>query len=446
MKRAFELEVLADLAALSTLATEDAVAAFDATRVRVDDFTEPLARRIAGLMEARLRDGHRLDFVSMREALSIEAGTPDAAALLNVLTMGVPVSVDEKLSLVRDRATRRRSVEALRVVAGILRDEARPVAEAISEAQSVVGGWELSADVAPTMESDLMPLVDELEAIARGERVTVLPTGIEALDAVIGGLQPTLTVVGAQPGVGKSALVAAICRNLARRSTHVGLVSLEDERGWLLRRLMADAAGVGIHAMLTRPLNQAERQRVYDAAERIGQDARFIHIDGRGRLSAPAVVASARVMLTRGCKAILVDHLGEVQVDTKSERHDLEVTAALSQLRQLAKTYRVPVVVLTHMRRRDNDGEYSEPKLTDFAFSSGIERMARVALGLFRVKNEHTGERDPEQLKCAVLKQTSGVAGVTVTMRLRPSAAIVTTSPASDAAKRLYDDEGGGAW
>lgn len=435
----FELESLASLAAVAAVDPRDAVAALDSAHVTVDDYAEPLARRIAGILEARLRTGQALEFVALREVLGLMPGSPDASALLEVLTRGSPGNAQEHLAMVRGRAVRRRSIEALRQVAGLLKDESRSLHEAISEAQSVVGGWRLEGDTAPTMESDLGPLVDELEAIAKGQRQAVLPTGIDALDAVVGGLQPTLTVIGALPGVGKSALVAAIARNLARRGADVGLVSLEDERGWLARRILADEARVSVHAMLTRPLTRDQQERIYEAAGTVANLARRIHIDGRGGLTAAEIVASARVMLSRGVKAILVDHLGEVRV-AATERHDLEIGNALSQLRSLAKTYRVPVVVMSHLRRREGGGEYEMPRLTDFAFSAGVERMARVALGLYRVKDGMSGERDPEELRCAVLKQTQGVAGVVVALKMNPTSAMVTHSPATESARNLYAD------
>lgn len=433
----FELEALSSLAALAAVDVREAVAAIDTSRATADDYADPIARRVAGVIEARLRGGLPLEFVTLREMLGFAPTAPEAAALLEVLTQGNPGGALEHLSLIRARAIRRRNVDALRHLALLLRDETRPLESAISEAQSVVGAWAIEGDSAPTMETDLGPLVDELEAIASGQRQAVVPTGIEALDAVVGGLQPTLTVIGALPGVGKSALVAAIARNLARQGVDVGLVSLEDERGWLARRILADEARVSVHAMLTKPLTREQQSRVYDAAAEVSKLAKRIHIDGRGGLTAAEVVASARVMISRGAKAILVDHLGEVRV-AMTDRHDLEVAGALSQLRALAKTYRVPMVVMSHLRRREGSGEYEAPRLTDFAFSAGVERMARVALGLFRVRDNVTGERDPEELRCAVLKQTQGAAGVVVSLRMNPFSAMVAHSPATDAARNLY--------
>lgn len=439
----FEVEALAALAAAASVAPKDALEHVDASFISPDDFESPAATRIAALVVARLRSGAALDFVAMRELLRFAPGSSEADMLHHVLLQGTPNNAREQLALVHDSATRRRCVESLRTVVGVLRNQGRSVSDVVSEAQSVVASWRVDSETAPTMQGDIETLLGELDDVYNGRRPPILRTGIDALDAVIGGLQPTLTVVGAQPNVGKSALVAGICRNLAVAGTPVGLISLEDDRSWLVRRITSDLCGIGIHAMLTRRLSQAAMEAIGSAAERAHALGKFIRIDGRGGLTAPEVVASARYMLSRGCKAILVDHLGEVRVDTKSERHDLEIASALSQMRELAKSYRVPVVVMSHLKRRSGstEAQYDEPTLTDFAFSAAVERMARVALGLYRVKDDATGERDQTILRCAVLKQTQGIAGLSVTLRLKPVAAIVTDSPASDAAKHLYDEE-----
>ena len=434
-----ELKALSGLAATAQLGSREAVDCLDASMVCADDFESTVGQRILTAIEARIRAGQPLEFVSLREGLGFQPGSPAAETLLMVLHNGMPNLALEHLSLVREKSARRKCVDALRTVAGVLRNESRPLSECISEAQSVVGGWQLTQEVAPLMRADVDTLLLELDDVYNGRRVPVQPTGIEALDAVIGGLQPTLTVVGALPGVGKSALVAAICRNLAQRQVPVGLVSLEDDRSWLVRRLTSDVCGIGIHAMLTRRLSQAAMEAIGSAAEKAHALGAFIRIDGRGGLTAPEVVASARYMLSRGCKAILVDHLGEVRVDLKSQRHDLEIANALSQLRQLAKSYSVPVVVMSHLTR-DTGTEYDEPTIKSFAFSAAVERMARVALGLFRVRDA-AGERDKYALKCAVLKQTSGVSGVIIDLRLKAASGVVTDSPASTAARHLYGSD-----
>jgi len=122
------------------------------------------------------------------------------------------------------------------------------------------------------------------------------------------------------------------------------------------------------------------------------------------------------MILNHGCKAVLLDHLGELRYPGgPGERFDLQIADALGQLRGLAKQYGVPVVVACHLRRREGLSITDEPKLTDFANSASIERMARVALGLSRSEG---------RLRVSVLKQTNGQSGVSVELDLNEPAGI----------------------
>jgi len=222
-----------------------------------------------------------------------------------------------------------------------------------------------------------------------------------------------------------SALVAGVLRNLSSRGVVSGLLSLEDERLWLTRRLLAHAASVPVFVLANKPLARSQQERVLECAPTLHAMLGKVLCDDRPGLTSSEVVASARRMVARGAKAVLVDHLGEIRLE-RTDRHDLDISDALRDLRSLAKSHRVPVVVLTHLRRREGLTVTDEPRLTDFAFSSGVERMARVALGLYR------SDRDDE-LRCAVLKQTQGVSGVSVTLRLAAQAGVVVESPAPKA-------------
>jgi replicative DNA helicase len=167
--------------------------------------------------------------------------------------------------------------------------------------------------------------------------------------------------------------------------------------------------------LANRPLGSLQLQRFGVAVEELYQPLDKVLLDDRSGLTTAEVVASARAMVAQGARAIFVDHLGEIRLE-RTDRHDLDIAEVLQQLRALAKTHNVPVVVLAHMKRRE--GSETEPRLTDFAFSAGVERMARVALGLTRP--------EPGQLRVHVLKQTQGVADVSVDLDFEAQSGMVT--------------------
>jgi replicative DNA helicase len=427
-----EAAAIAAYANLAAVDIRQAQVLLDASGIQAQDFQDGRLSAVWAVVEAMVRDGRTPDL------FAVEAKCPGAPRrLLAELLMSQDMAPPrERLLAVRTAGQRRRISRALDVVRAVVADASRPLSEAIAEAQKALVAMHAPDGQAATLEADLFGLLDQLDEIARGRREPVLPTGIQVLDAVIGGLQPTLTVIGALPGVGKSALLAAIVRNLAASGSRVGVFSLEDERGWLSRRLVADASGVPLFVLQNRPMGPGQMRRVGAAVEGLHATLRHVAVDDRPAMTSADVVASARAMVTgHGAKALLVDHLGEIRL-SRSERHDLDIADALQQLRALAKTYRVPVVVACHLRRREGLTTADDPRLTDFAFSAAVERMSRVALGLSR----------PSEgvLRVHVLKQTNGVAGGAVDLRFGGPAGVVANEAADPEqlarALRVYEE------
>jgi replicative DNA helicase len=427
-----ELGAISALANLAAVDVKGAVALLDECGTQTQDFAAPHMPALWAVIEAMIRDGREPDFFAVQQKCPNVPRETLAAALMGEST-GSP---RERLLAVRDLGQRRRVATALSTVRALVIDTTRPLTDAVAEAQKALAAVQTTGGRSVTLDADVMALCDELDEIAAGRKEPVLATGIEALDAVIGGLQPTLTIVGALPGVGKSGLLAAITRNLSARGVKLGFFSLEDERRWIVDRLLSEASDVPVFVLRNRPLGLNQRNRTAAAMERLFGQMRNVVADDRPAMSPADVVASARDMITRhGVKAILLDHLGEIRL-TRSDRHDLDIADALQQLRALAKTYRIPVVVACHLKRREGLSKSDEPKLTDFAFSAAVERMARVALALSR-PNDDT-------LKVHVLKQTNGIAGVAVELNFTGPAGVVANESRSTEtvakAARMYGE------
>lgn len=254
------------------------------------------------------------------------------------------------------------------------------------------------------------PLTNELPALADalangGSLAKPVPTGIKALDAVIYGWQPTLCLVGADPGVGKSATLAKSAYYGARNGTKSAFFSLEDPPRWIATRLVSSISRVEVLRILYGRLSQSELALVEAGLEELGKHSdNIITFDGSERPMAAERLCSIakQLVMSSGVKCIYVDHAGELSSSAR-DRHDLEVSSQLSMLRGLANATGVPVVVAMHMRRRLN----AKPTLSDFANSSGAERKARLALALTR-------EPGAEIMQAHVLKQTNGPSGITV--------------------------------
>jgi replicative DNA helicase len=263
-----------------------------------------------------------------------------------------------------------------------------------------------------------------IQPMANGKPTTiVVPTGIPELDRVIGGYQPTLNLIGAEPGVGKSALFATSLDACSRAGTKSGFFSLEDDPAFLSYRLLSQGSGVNQFKLRFTKLADSDIDLISNTYQKTrGFQDSIIVVDGSDRpMSDDEISATANdLYYNHGVRIFFVDHLGEI-VSRTSDRFDLEVSSQLSTLRRIANRLGVPVVVAAHFRRPANGGRIIKPVLTDFANSSGAERKARVALGLTR-------EPGSDKMMIHVLKQTNGPSGMTIDVQFDGAAAMIINS------------------
>lgn len=223
------------------------------------------------------------------------------------------------------------------------------------------------------------------------------PTGLEAWDTVLGGIRATLTVIGSQPGVGKSALLAGMAIRFMAIRQPVGVLSLEDEGEWLARRIVAFRANMTLGEIYNAHSSPMNLSRIQATVKKESLTKNGIWVRDMTRPKPGEVIAAATQMIhAHGLAALFVDHLGEIDVGA-GDRHHLEIDNTLSEIRAVANKTNTPIVLFAHTKRRE--GAETDPQLTDFAFSSGVERKARLALALTRVERV---------MKVHILKNTEG--------------------------------------
>lgn len=304
-------------------------------------------------------------------------------------------------------------------------DEKVPPDQLDQQAQRFVAERAASAEPYRTCAEDVYALQERITAAESGARPVLLPTGIELLDQHIGGLRPTLTLVGGLPAVGKTALLSTIVGNLAAQGIKCGVFGLEDATQWLTDRWVAHLARVPLAALGTRKPTREEADRLHTAMAEVHgwlQNVEKSAPEG-SRRPADLVARAKDWVLNRGVRAVFVDHLGEIDHGNTRERHDISIGDTLIELRKIADQWGVAVIVAAHLRR-DYERQAStigKPRASDFADSAAIERKARLALGLWNGPDERT-------LRVSILKFTHGRPGATLVLNRSVAAGLVATT------------------
>ncbi len=413
---ALELRVLATLADVSALAIGDARGAAERSRLTTDDFHNPFYRNVFGAQMGLLFEGEACEFgrIGPRLGGDDRLKIPD---LIKGQSFGFAHSIMGAADDLRAMTLRRNILRFGRELSASAENTTDP-ATLLSNATAALARITSSRSATWRTLTEVMADVDaELAQVASGT-VPVVPTGVPEWDRIIGGLWPTLMVLGAHPGQGKSGLLGRIILNIALAGKKVAVFSLEDQATWLAYRALSSESGITQFILRTRQLTDSQRHDLQSGKTSVGRYSDRIFIDERGALSPSELVQTARdAVLNKDVDVVLVDHLGELRYGASEERHDLKIQEGLSDLRNLAKSYGVPVFCASHLKR----DAIAPFKQTDFANAAAIERQSRVLVGF---------EKSGDKLKLSVLKNTFGIANVAFELPFHGPSAMVTNDAA----------------
>jgi replicative DNA helicase len=256
-------------------------------------------------------------------------------------------------------------------------------------------------------------LAEVQERAGSDRHVVGFSTGFYHLDNVTLGFERKQhIVIGARPGVGKTALGLSLTLYLAMSQWNqvdskppvIAWFSMEMSAEQLMRRLLATLAGVDSRALHMGRLSPAEWHRVSDA-DAIISNLR-IHFDDRCGLSIPKIRQAVRKLRQQesAVDIVITDYLqlgdGERQ---KGQTRAEEVSAFCGGMTQMFKEQNICGISMAQLNR---DAHGNRPELRDFKESGRIEQDASIVIGLHRPAGTDVGELSTAEL--VLLKQRNG--------------------------------------
>lgn len=210
------------------------------------------------------------------------------------------------------------------------------------------------------------------------------PTGFPALDGVIVGLSGSdLILVGARPGMGKTAFAMNIATQAAEKlGKTVCVFSLEMSGEQLALRMLSSEAQVDGYKMRTGRIDDPEWKSIAYAASKLAE--LDILIDDTPGASVANIIAKMRRVKNPGL--IVIDYLQLMQGDERrrSENRVQEVGDISRGLKLLAKKLNIPVIACAQLSRGPESRTDKRPMLSDLRDSGAIEQDADIVLFLYR--------------------------------------------------------------
>ena len=232
-------------------------------------------------------------------------------------------------------------------------------------------------------------VINKIEEIHKDNTVLRgLKTGFYAIDKAINGLQKTdLIILAARPGVGKTSLAMNIVSNAAiQHKAKCAVFSLEMGREQLAQRMLFSVANVSMAKALRGELNESDWVKIWKA-DKLLKDA-DIYIDDNAMNTPSQVLSKCRKLKReKGLDLIVIDYLGLMKSDAKTDNRQNEVADISRNLKLLAKEVEVPVLSLCQLNRsveQRDDGKPGKPVLSDLRDSGSIEQDADMVWFIHR--------------------------------------------------------------
>lgn len=376
---------------------------FDLTEeIDADDFWDPGHQAIFRTIESLVFGGKRANAALIRDYLGAkEAKVKVDEAYLDSLTSAVASLTDTThyARQVADLARRRRLITALMEGAGELGQLDPKVSS-----QSLIDKIETDILGASRVDTNSVRRLGEYaqRSVARVIDNIDRPTpqtagfkwGLTAVQNVAGPLLPgKLVILGGRPGSGKSALAGMAAESFGEQSP--GYVqSLEMEGEEWADRLMSHYADIAAWRIGVAGLNEAEVERLQDAATRLRQLP--VWIDQKPRLTIDQIRARAiRYKHKYGIKWMIVDHIHLIRPASKKTDKIEAVSEIADELKQTAKSLGVGVLALAQLNRGVRDRDDGRPRASDLLYYSSIEPHADSIIFTHRPEIA-LGERKPD--------------------------------------------------
>lgn len=375
-----------------------------------DHFSAIQHQRIFEAMRKVDESGKKIDMVSVNTALGDTASEVGGVSYLAELADAVPSTANFKnyermvLEAYRLRESRKVMVDYVTT----------PSDEKLDEVYQRLGTLqELNATDVKSKTDILLEIVDDLNT-PRGD-LTGTDTGFRDINAMTGGLQEgDLIIVAARPSMGKTAFALNLGMMNARNGGVTDIFSLEMGSKQLYQRMISATRRIN-GAKWRNPyrfFSQEDHQKTSLAIGIIEKWIMNIHDQAR------QTVFDIRAAVRKSIKdhpdkkhLVIIDYLQLITQVGRFERNDLAIGHITRELKNMAREFSVPVVLLSQLSRAVEQRQDKRPMMSDIRDSGSVEQDADVIMFLYRDDYYNADSENKNITEVILAKQRNGPTG-----------------------------------
>jgi replicative DNA helicase len=212
----------------------------------------------------------------------------------------------------------------------------------------------------------------------------LIKIGFYRTDDCLGGLEGgDVTVIGARPGVGKSAIVTQMIGQMAEKDYNIGYYNLEMNESQVYERFVSRMSEIG--------LTRVRRAKAFLGGEKEAFDKANETLSGysitisTGAKSVSEIRAECR---HQRYDVIVIDYLQLIKADRRFGNRASEVGDISKAIKALAMELHVPIIVLSQLNRISEMRETKEPTMAELRESGDVEQDASNIILLWNLDED----------------------------------------------------------
>lgn len=373
-----------------------------AETLHVEHFFLPVHQRLYEAIGELIQSGTLADPVTLRNRFQADAaliGAGGAAYLARLIEGAVSIlNAPHYAAAILDCHRRRVLAQLGRDMVNRAYNGKEPIDKQVEDASAAlltVGETSAGSRVRSGAEAAQAALDAAQSAYRNPGGLAGISSGIKALDALVGGFAPgDLYIVGARPGLGKTALCGSIMWAALMGGVGVHFFSGEMTATQLMARLMGAMTGISASRQRRGDLAAADWESLIEAQRTI---AGWKLVVDDGAMALPRITQQLNHARRKaGVTLAFVDYLQLAVSGADSESRLVDVGRVSKGLKRLAKDLDIPIIASAQLSRAVESRDDKRPTLADLRQTGEIEQDADVVILIYR-EEYYLSRAEPRQ-------------------------------------------------